>query len=402
MINNIESINLNVSFYTRKLRNYDRKGLISINARVTLNKIRSGFATGIIVHKNHWNTNRFVNCPNADILNESLFLWENRIRSVTNRLIQTNEFVSVYDVVNYSKDNLINFTIEKILNDYFNNRKNLWNKERQNAIQCMQRRILKMLSKRKIIDARELTVIKLEDCYLDRISNGSTHRVIMQDISYLRRAIDYFANKNRCYYVKVGEITISRKVKDQIHFLSNSQLKKIENLNLIRLNKSNNEITLEKFYKAQKWFLFACYTGMHFNEIKKFSSKKHVKYKNGIQYIEIFRDKTKNKTNKPCIIPLIQKAKDLLNYFDGNHINDFYSSTNIRYYTLKIGEELNLDFKLTHKIGRKTFGTLMLLRGMSVESVSKMLGHSEINTTQRFYATVLEERIFNEFEKLSI
>lgn len=62
-------------------------------------------------------------------------------------------------------------------------------------------------------------------------------------------------------------------------------------------------------------------------------------------------------------------------------------------YLKEVGEILGFKTKITTHIGRKTFGTIALNDGYSIESVSKMLGHSNIKTTQAHYAVVLKKRI---------
>ncbi len=46
--------------------------------------------------------------------------------------------------------------------------------------------------------------------------------------------------------------------------------------------------------------------------------------------------------------------------------------------------------------GRKTFGTIALNQGYSIESVSRMLGHTDIKTTQKHYAVIFKKRIIEE------
>ncbi len=63
-----------------------------------------------------------------------------------------------------------------------------------------------------------------------------------------------------------------------------------------------------------------------------------------------------------------------------------------------IGERVGLTFPLTSHIARHTFATLITLeQGVSIETVSKMLGHSDISTTER-YAQVTAPKLFNEFK----
>ena len=62
-----------------------------------------------------------------------------------------------------------------------------------------------------------------------------------------------------------------------------------------------------------------------------------------------------------------------------------------------IAKECNISKNLTWHIARHTFATLALTKGMSIESVSKILGHTNINTTQ-IYAKIINEKLTQEFE----
>lgn len=65
-------------------------------------------------------------------------------------------------------------------------------------------------------------------------------------------------------------------------------------------------------------------------------------------------------------------------------------------YLKEVGEIVGINTKLTNHIGRKTLGTIALNKGYSIESVSKMLGHTNIKTTQGHYAVILKKRIVGE------
>ena len=65
----------------------------------------------------------------------------------------------------------------------------------------------------------------------------------------------------------------------------------------------------------------------------------------------------------------------------------------------EIASLCSINKKLTTHCGRHTFGTIMLTKGVSIESVSKMLGHTNITTTQ-IYAKILNEKISVEVNKV--
>ena len=71
------------------------------------------------------------------------------------------------------------------------------------------------------------------------------------------------------------------------------------------------------------------------------------------------------------------------------------NNQNTNVYLKEIGELCGITKKLTFHMGRLTFATLTLSKGVSIESVSKMLGHTNIQTTQ-IYARITNEKISND------
>jgi site-specific recombinase XerD len=68
-------------------------------------------------------------------------------------------------------------------------------------------------------------------------------------------------------------------------------------------------------------------------------------------------------------------------------------------YLKEIAALCDINKRLTTHCGRHAFATVMLTKGVSIESVSKMLGHTNITTTQ-IYAKVLNQKIFSEVNKV--
>ncbi len=77
------------------------------------------------------------------------------------------------------------------------------------------------------------------------------------------------------------------------------------------------------------------------------------------------------------------------------------SNTKFNAYLKEIADVVGIEFNLTHHIARKTFAsTVLLFNNVPIEVVSKLLGHSKIQTTQDSYGKIVEKRISLEMEKL--
>jgi site-specific recombinase XerD len=155
----------------------------------------------------------------------------------------------------------------------------------------------------------------------------------------------------------------------------------------------------EAMERNRDLFLFACFTGMSYADIYDFRSHHIIIEPDGAKHIEFYR----NKTGVISYIPLISAAENiLLNYSSGKDCRDFQ-------WKVPSNQKLNQSLKLIaqlsgiHKplfmhLGRHTFATTVTLsQGVSIESVSKMLGHTTLKHTQ-LYAKIVNNRVKKDME----
>jgi site-specific recombinase XerD len=86
---------------------------------------------------------------------------------------------------------------------------------------------------------------------------------------------------------------------------------------------------------------------------------------------------------------ILEKYKNTL---PDNRALPVTTNDHMNFYLKEIGELCGIKKKITFHLSRHTFATLALTKGVSIESVSKMLGHTDIRTTQ-IYARVNNEKI---------
>lgn len=176
-------------------------------------------------------------------------------------------------------------------------------------------------------------------------------------------------------------------------FLDNNELEKIETVSL-------NEKNLQT---VRNIFVFACYTGLSYVEVKNLKTHDIVKGVDGEDWIDVRR----KKTNTPVKVPLLTKAKEILYQYKEypSELNEYcllpvYSNQKINRYIKEIAAIAGIKKRITFHVARHTFATtLTLLNDVPLETVSKLLGHTEISTTQR-YARVVEQKISKDILKL--
>jgi site-specific recombinase XerD len=167
-----------------------------------------------------------------------------------------------------------------------------------------------------------------------------------------------------------------------------------------------NCIKMPSLLDVRDLFLFSCYTGLSYIDMANLKIK-HLVFDSGMYWIKTKREKTGIKSNIPLLdFPL----QIILKY-----CSDFTNNSNIETPLLrvisnqKINEKLKLIAKmckinkhLTFHLARHTFATTITLNnGVPIESVSSMLGHKHITTTQH-YAKLLDKRVGEDMNRLKI
>jgi site-specific recombinase XerD len=163
------------------------------------------------------------------------------------------------------------------------------------------------------------------------------------------------------------------------------------------------KIDNERLNEARDVFIFCCYTGLSYSDSLKLNKHNIVIGLNGKKQIHIRRTKTDVAAN----IPLLPRALEIIEKYK-NHELCVYTSKLLptksnqkqNAYLKEIATLTECTKKLTTHTARHTFATLMLTKGVSIETVSSMLGHTNIKTTQ-IYAKIIEEKVMNEMSKIA-
>ncbi len=150
-------------------------------------------------------------------------------------------------------------------------------------------------------------------------------------------------------------------------------------------------------------FLFCCYTGYSFADVERISKNDLERGIDGDFWIFTERKKTGVTSN----VPLLPKAMQILKKYE-NHpicVNSerllpVKSNQKMNAYLKEVAALCGIKKNLTMHMARHTFATTVTLsNGVPIETVSKMLGHTKIATTQ-IYAQVLENKVSDDMKKL--
>ena len=167
----------------------------------------------------------------------------------------------------------------------------------------------------------------------------------------------------------------------------------------------STEMGNERLERIRDCFVFSCYTGLSYVDVKELNSDNIVKGIDGNHWISTKREKT----DKPVKVPLLPKAREILEKYmqcpemeNKESLLPISSNQKTNAYLKEIADSCDIDKNLTFHVARHTFATtVMLSNGVPIETVSKLLGHSKLSTTQ-IYARVVESKISEDIGNLLI
>lgn len=160
----------------------------------------------------------------------------------------------------------------------------------------------------------------------------------------------------------------------------------------------NKELKVARLEKARDAFIFACYTGLAYVDVCHLK-KANIVTINGEKWIRTRRQKTDTLVE----VPLLKIPKGIIEKYKGYILPDdalipISSNQKVNAYLKEIADLCGIQKNLTYHLARHTFATTITLsKGVSMESVSKMLGHTKITTTQ-IYARILNSKVKEEMK----
>ncbi|MFA5325753.1 MAG: site-specific integrase [Bacteroidales bacterium] len=230
---------------------------------------------------------------------------------------------------------------------------------------------------------RDFEVYLRSDCKL-------TTNVAAKTLQYLKRIIviafnDGVINSNPFAYFKIKKERVERGYLDQ------SELDVI----------MQKYIPIKRVDNVRDIFVFCCYTGLSYIDVHALKSDNIRTAFDGNPWIMTKR----HKTEVPVNVRLLDVPKKIIAKYSGQLLNGkllpVSSNQKMNAYLKELADICGITKNITTHMARHTFATTITLsNGVPIETVSKMLGHTNIKTTQ-IYAKITDLKISSDMEKLA-
>lgn len=165
----------------------------------------------------------------------------------------------------------------------------------------------------------------------------------------------------------------------------------------------DKEFDMERLAQIRDLFVFSCYTGLAYIDLYNLSPDNISLGIDGEKWIFTHRQKTETASR----IPLLPPAQVILDKY-ANHpatiqrkkLLPVPSNQKLNAYLKEIATTCKITKELTFHVARHTFATtITLTNGVPIETVSKMLGHTKLQTTQ-IYARILDKKVSGDMQAL--
>lgn len=234
------------------------------------------------------------------------------------------------------------------------------------------------------LDQLEYSFITGFEHYL-KTQQGISHNVTMAYIKRIKRVVNMAVDNGWLAISPISKYVCTSKKTARTEL-------EAEELNALE----EKHFEIERLEEVKDCYLFSCYTGYAFIDACKLSTEHLVKGGDGEFWIMTSRTKSKIAANVPLLpqaLAIIEKYQDHPIRKVQGRLLPMKSNQKMNAYLKEIADICGINKKLTTHTARHTFATTVTLENdVPIETVSKMLGHTKITTTQ-IYARIKEKKV---------
>lgn len=382
-----------ILFYINKNK-VKRDGTTAVICRITVDNKQTVISTGIFCHPDHWNGRK--GGITEERANNELIAFRERIEQTYEKILKEQGVISAELLKNTITE--VNSVPIMLLEAGEEERERL--KIRSIEINSTSTYRQSKISQSNLREF--LLTLRLQDIAFTNITEefGINYKLYLKSKEYSSGHINHcFTWLNRLIYIAVdreilrfnpiADVPYEKKAAPKLQHISRNELKIIM-----------ESPAPDKWQElTRRAFVFSTFTALAYVDIKGLRPHHIGKTADGRRYIKINR----KKTNVEAFIPLHPVAEQILLLYnttdDSKPVFPLPNRDQLWYCINEIGFLAGLKGNLSYHQSRHTFGTLLLSAGIPIESISKMMGHTNISTTQT-YAKVTDDKISQDMDKL--
>lgn len=396
---------VSILFYAKRAKT-NVNGLVPIYSRITVNGKRIELTTGRCVELSKWSADAGKmkgTTDEARSINSQLDIVKMKIIDAHMELVHQNIPVTAESLKSkLVGDNERPRMLVPIFQDHNNKIKELIGKEY--AAGTLERYTTSLKHTIEFLEWK----FKISDIDIKKIDHA-----FITDYEFYLRSVRNCSNNTAVKYIKnfnkIIKICLANDWLDKNPF--NNYKSKIKEVERNFLSETEIQSILNKDFKTDRLalvrdiFLFSCFTGLAYIDVKNLT-KSHISIGiDGEKWIYTHRQKTESASKIP-ILPITQMIIDKYeNHPQSNNLEvllPILSNQKMNAYLKEIAAICEIEKELTFHIARHTFATTVTLtNGVPIESVSKMLGHKNIKTTQH-YAKILDKKVSEDMQALRL
>ncbi len=387
-----------VLFFIRENR-VRKDGTTIIEVLVTVNGERCGFSTGKKVKASSWDKTK-QQVKGKDEEAKSL---NNYLKAVKAKLYQKEAdlldkgFVITAKLLCEAYQEKVESLKERSLFDVFSEHNEEQRKLIGNGVSKatywiseytvrLLKEFMNQKYKRNDMYLRELNLHFIQSFHTYLIEKGMCQNSSTKHLKLLKKILNLAVSNSYIPFNPFAAYKVEREPVE-IDFLTEEELRKVINF----------DTPLPRLEKARDMFLFGCFTGLSYIDIKTLTAAHFEKDAEGRIWIK----KRRVKTGVLSRIPLLPMAKMILEKYKGSDkLLPIQDPADINKYLKDIAILCNINKHITFHTSRHTFAsTVTLANNISLEVVSKMLGHTNTRMTAH-YAKLVDKSIAKQMDKL--
>jgi integrase/recombinase XerD len=235
-------------------------------------------------------------------------------------------------------------------------------------------------------DKVNIRLIRKFEVYL-RSDRNHCNDYVMRNLQLLKQMLNYVLEDELIKFNPFTHYKFKFQRKKKKVFLDLNQLTRIKSLNL----PEGSDLD-----RNRDMFLFACYTGLSYCEIKSFQKKNTYTGQDGAEWIKRIRQK-QERTGSECILPMLSGAVEILKKYGFSMPVSALQNMNLNIKKICALARVDNPELFSTRAGRKTFGNILVNDfGVDIKTVSFMMGHESVTTTEDWYVDVRPVKIIRD------